>query len=547
MSDARIAWISGAFGGRKKETLWYLPSGVSASDLIGRYEAIGAADYATSLVNLANPGTNDLVAAPSAPTWTAENGWVGNDSRYFTTGIVPNANTTVFAYYAGISKIGSNSLFGAIDGAKGFFSYITSLIGWMYAKNLDSGDLTTLPPIDNGVICIAGTDVYFNGVLVGSTVGNYTGTGALSFMAIGAGVSQLGGNLKAGMVYNKKLNAAQVLTVTNGMLGISGGILVTSPRMFQKFQRVGISGDIAVSGTLYGYATPQTIEASWAGGAYTDLQTGVTGAFSGTITAAQGQGTLILRVKGTTVSTSIYYVGVGDIFIVAGQSNASGRATNTNQTYSHASLKAGIFGNDYAWKNLYGTSDSQINQVDTVSSDANQVLGSPWVPMASLYMADMSLPCAFVPCAKGGSAITDWLPGADHQDRTTLYGSMIYRALQTGAKCVLWWQGEQEVVSGMSQADYNGHLDTIADALYADLGIKLMACKLETGTGYDSSIINAAIAEAWGDNANVLTGPDFSDLTATGDVNSVFHFKSDAEMTTVSGRWWASIKAAFGW
>jgi hypothetical protein len=234
-------------------------------------------------------------------------------------------------------------------------------------------------------------------------------------------------------------------------------------------------------------------------------------------------------------------VGIGDVFIVAGQSNPSGRGTN-NQAYSHATLKAALFGNNYQWEELSDPYDSATSQVDTVSSDSSPAAAGSFVPpLATLIMADQNVPVAFVPCAKGGSAITAWLPDTDHFDRTTLYGSMAYRAQQTGAKAVLWWQGEQDALSGMSQATYNGHLDTIADALQADLGIKLVACKLQDCSGADVTAINAAIAEAWADNANVIPGADLSDI----ETDDEYHLKTDAKLQEAANRWWAALQAAF--
>lgn len=232
----------------------------------------------------------------------------------------------------------------------------------------------------------------------------------------------------------------------------------------------------------------------------------------------------------------------GDVFVVAGQSNNSGRGTN-NQSYSHESLVPMLFGNDYIWKTLSDPFDSSTGQVDTVSSDS--AAGS-YVPLlATLYMSNQGKAPGFVPCAKGGSSITSWLPGANHFDRTTLYGSMAYRARATGSKVVLWWQGETDAIAAMDQATYNSHLDTIANTIYEDLGIKLMACKLQNSSGIadtpNESAINAAIEEAWNDNTNVLEGPDLSDIGS----DDAYHLQSDAKLLTAAQRWWAAIETAF--
>jgi hypothetical protein len=142
--------------------------------------------------------------------------------------------------------------------------------------------------------------------------------------------------------------------------------------------------------------------------------------------------------------------------------------------------------------------------------------------------------------------MSSWQPGADHQDRSTLYGSMIYRTLEcNGALAVLWHQGEYDAAAGTTQAQYNSWLDTLADGIMDDLGISTMPCKLQNCVGRDETAINAAIAEAWSDNSNVLTGPDFSDITP--DSGDGLHFYSNSQLTTAATRWWAAVEAALGW
>jgi hypothetical protein len=307
-------------------------------------------------------------------------------------------------------------------------------------------------------------------------------------------------------------------------------------------QRSGATGTIPVRGFAAGGVD---IEARWNGGAWTTIATNVSGAYSGSFANVSGQGPVEIRIKNapTIASTIRANTGIGDVFIVAGQSNAGGQGTNL-QGYSHATLKAGLFGNDYIWRELVDPTDSIVNQYDAVSQDGN-ALGSAWPLLATLHMAATGVPCAFVPCALTSTAITLWLPGASHTDRATLYGSMVTRALLTGAKVVLWWQGETDAVNSMSQATYSGHLVTIANAVQADLGVKLMPCKLQNCSGAtapNQANINNAIGANWG-VGNVLAGPDFTDIAS----DDAFHLKTDAKLLTAAQRWWAALQTAFGW
>lgn len=221
----------------------------------------------------------------------------------------------------------------------------------------------------------------------------------------------------------------------------------------------------------------------------------------------------------------------------------SGRGNN-NQIQTHATLRAGLFGNDYTWKVLADPYDSNSGKVDGVSSEA-QAAGSFVVHLANQLMTTLSAPVAFVPCALGGTSITSWTPTANHLDRTKLYGSGNYRTQQVGgARCVLWWQGETDALAAMAEATYNGHLDTLANAIGTDLGIKLMACKLQNSSGItdaDELKINDAIGTAWSDNANVATGPD---LTAYGSDDD-YHLITEENLLIAATAWHDAIVAEY--
>lgn len=312
-------------------------------------------------------------------------------------------------------------------------------------------------------------------------------------------------------------------------------ITLSSPTAFTTVQRTGTTGSIAITGSAAG-----TLEARFNGGAWTTLGAAA-GNFSFTLSnQAQGQGSLEVRYLNDDASkVTVANIGIGDVFIFAFQSNHSGRGLN-NQVYSHATLKATLFGNDYVWKELADPYDSATNQVDTISSDTSPAAAGSYIPLlATLIMADQGVPVAFVPAARGATTIADWLPAADHLDRSTFYGSMNYRAHQTGAKAVLWWGGESDAIAGTSQATFNSRVDTVANAVMTDLGVSSFFCQLQDCTGFDVTTVNLAIAEAWGNNANTPAAADFSDIVPADGT----HLATDAELELAADRWWAALEA----
>lgn len=284
------------------------------------------------------------------------------------------------------------------------------------------------------------------------------------------------------------------------------------------------------------------MRARFNGGAWATIATSVDGAFSGVLAGqVQGQGTLEIQTSTDGVNWSgscqRLNVGIGDIFVVAGQSNAVGYGTL--QSYSHATLKAGLFKNSYVWANLTDPTDDVSGQVDAISLDVTPS-GSIWPLLATSFLTDEGVPCAFIPCAKASTSVQDWLPTIDHQDRATLYGSMVYRALAVGGvKAVLWWQGEQNVTLATSEADYLTSLQALGDAIDADLGVPLVASTLHNYASSSAAwqaIVDAQMA-AWGTH-NIVAGPNVSDIVA------VLHI-TGSDMQTVADRWWTALTAAF--
>jgi hypothetical protein len=355
----------------------------------------------------------------------------------------------------------------------------------------------------------------------------------LRFVSTGANLDQVTGSTGEVLFLLRKLPRA--------VLGSASPVRVSSPVTMQVIQRDETTGDIEIAGELP--TGTASIEARHAGGSWATIATDEDGAFTGTLEGqATGNGDLELRTVGGEVVTHIPNVAVGEIFIIAGQSNASGYATN-NQVYDGASVCRN-FSNAYKWGACSDPIDSPTGQVDTVSRETalSGGFGSPWPRVASA----LDFPVALVPCALGGTIISQWLPGADHFDRATLYGSCAYRTQQTGARVWLWWQGESDAFQGLAEATYNSRLDTLANAIQADLGVKLMAFRLQNSGGatdFFENAIRSAVNTAIGDNANVLAGPDLSDLAS----DDAYHIQTNQKIQTVADRTVAALEAAFGW
>ncbi|MCA9352038.1 VCBS repeat-containing protein, partial [Patescibacteria group bacterium] len=319
--------------------------------------------------------------------------------------------------------------------------------------------------------------------------------------------------------------------------GETNFLLIENLNQYQMFQRdeVGQS-DITISGSYGGSCS--SVEASFNGGSYAVIDASPSGStFSGTLAdQAVGQGALAARcANNTSINDSVLDIGIGDVFVIAGQSNAVGKGETLN-SYTHATLKAVAF----------DESDSWIKANDPIDIETSD--GSPWPLVASNIMSDQNVPTAFITTARSGTGLvanSDWLPPSGPQ-----YVNMLQQIDDSGVngvKAVLWYQGEADSFSAIPKADYNNALDLFATEIKADVvgAPSIVVGQVgeqvpgRTREGIDN--IRLAQSEAWDDNSDIFAGPSTYDIELTIDG---LHFQTDLEIQTLADRWWAAIDEA---
>ncbi|MBD2040376.1 sialate O-acetylesterase [Microcoleus sp. FACHB-672] len=134
------------------------------------------------------------------------------------------------------------------------------------------------------------------------------------------------------------------------------------------------------------------------------------------------------------------------LFILAGQSNMSGRGTLLPTTLSE-NPRIFLFGNDYEWHLAAEPIDNARGQVDRVSQDLDAGF-SPGMSFATtLLKHNPNLIIGLIPCAKGGSAIAEWERNLSNK---TLYGSCLKRSVAASSKGeiagMLFFQGEADAL-----------------------------------------------------------------------------------------------------
>ncbi|WP_225421482.1 sialate O-acetylesterase [Sphingomonas parva] len=136
-----------------------------------------------------------------------------------------------------------------------------------------------------------------------------------------------------------------------------------------------------------------------------------------------------------------------DVYLLAGQSNMSGRGALADLTEAERTPDPGIrlYGNDGKARVALDPLDSAEGQIDAVSADPQAAVG-PGLGFAREIARHSRRPIVLVPCAKGGSSIARWQPGGG---RDTLYGSCLARAREAGGRVhgILWYQGESDAAT----------------------------------------------------------------------------------------------------
>ncbi len=248
-------------------------------------------------------------------------------------------------------------------------------------------------------------------------------------------------------------------------------VSVTSPTQRHIVQRSSANlASIPITGTYTG--TPDRIEARavvMAGaansGTTTDWQTiAVTpsgGAFFGTLANVAAGGWYQVEVRGMTGETPGTTavrdkVGVGDIYITAGQSNSANYGGSAftpadDRVSTRTSVSAASWRQGYDPQPLAEASG-----------------GSVWSRLGDQLAAADNIPIGFICVGVGATQVSQWGPG------TANYNSLLKPALQSlgasGCRAVLWHQGESDSLASVTAITHAARLNSMITQSRTDAG-----------------------------------------------------------------------------
>lgn len=292
--------------------------------------------------------------------------------------------------------------------------------------------------------------------------------------------------------------------------------VILSPAPFQIFQRSSdTSGAISISGET---TAKMLITGVWGDSILPALYSDINGHFAALWPDLPvWQHDLILTIDGTEYT--VPNVGIGDVYIVAGQSNAVGYGRHLQMYISTLGFRAAMFRTD-GWQEL----------ADPTHNDtAPKAGGSIW-PVLATYILEYGVPVAFVPVAVGSTYINQWQPRKLHFNNMT---TLIDKLPAPYARAILWQQGEADVKT--PARTYADGLLVMATALYKRYSVPIYAAYL-----FHNNNVNAGIDLAVSEAAYIQYGADLHDLPR----DKPPHYVSDENLQIEAWRWYVALVQA---
>jgi hypothetical protein len=138
----------------------------------------------------------------------------------------------------------------------------------------------------------------------------------------------------------------------------------------------------------------------------------------------------------------IHHLGVGDLWCIAGQSNASG--TGAGIAEDGPELGVHLFGNDERWRLATHPLEDATGTKHPITITGIYHGHSPWLAFAKLLKRHLAIPIGLIPTALGGSPLSRWNP--QEPGTADLYDNMMQMIERAGGdvRGIVWYQGESD-------------------------------------------------------------------------------------------------------
>lgn len=208
----------------------------------------------------------------------------------------------------------------------------------------------------------------------------------------------------------------------------------------------------------------------------------------------------------------IHNIGVGDVFVIAGQSNAAGRAKNP--VADDPELGIHVLRTSAKWDLATHPLGETTGAVHVGHYENHNPGHSPWLHFAKRLKKELGYPIGLVPAAYGGSPLRWWNPDEN--------GALLTNMLEMlgdydiHPKAVLWYQGEAEGYEDSAETYFDRFSATVNHTRrllgQPDLPfitVQLNRCVMEATEHLDRQwgIVREAQRQAWHKLHNVTVVP----------------------------------------
>ena len=292
------------------------------------------------------------------------------------------------------------------------------------------------------------------------------------------------------------------------------------------------------------------------------------GQFQGNLTLDGGWYDIEVRAvdgNGVLDTLSVERVGVGEVFLVAGQSNSANwgnepGADDARNTATDDRVSARVFDADASFRLTTDRGWTHATDPMSIAQTGNGIDGgSPWPVLGDMLVNELDVPIGFMSLGIGGTAAVQWLPG----DTTyAYYDNRFRRAINAlsetgGFRAVLWHQGESdtdtwlswypnEPFSAPSTAVYQNQIETIIAQSRTDAGDSQLPWLVAVAS-YLSGNVDADITDAQTNiieaDAYVFLGANTDQLGSNWRYDNV-HF-NDEGLDEHAQLWFNQLVASF--
>ena len=277
-------------------------------------------------------------------------------------------------------------------------------------------------------------------------------------------------------------------------------------------------------------------------------------AFSGNVTVSAGWYRLDVRAQANNTvvaQTQVGRVGVGEVFVVAGQSNVYGNLQSVESSVEDR-VSCVDFQQDSLSDQLLPLQFSHVTRGSSIGPSQPPHL---WSMLGDKLVQRLNVPVLFLGAALGGTSSAEWAQGAAGDMGTTIQ-SAVYRRLgevllhyvsRTGVRAVLWHQGESDAYNGVGGQAYYNNLMSVIQKSRQQVGanpIAWMVSRVSYNYGSISPAIIAAQNQIIADVSNTFPGPASDSIVGPDNRPDGIHMKGPG-LIRFTNSWDQALNSAF--